>query len=136
MCAKWVADLCQSYGIRVDRGHARQWDNTLDARVAEWQFRKVKINHPKEAKAWGIVCYNQGAKRWSSDRKTFWHVEICDGKGTYYYDGKTDIPAGSSYKLARNNAEKNIISGRTSDPSEFKKLTAFTWYVYYPVRKR
>lgn len=145
-CARGVADILMwkgryspsselEHGVQVDRSHARNWDNLLDKRVATWQFKKVKIQHPKEAKAWGIVCYNQWAQAWSTDRKRYGHVELCDGTGNYLYDWKTNTPAGSCYRLSKSKQDRDIIRGTTSNPDRFKQLTAFTGYVYYPTRR-
>jgi hypothetical protein len=64
-------------------------------------------------------------QKWSK-RFDFWHVEIkgSDGKYYSYYEGTR--AAGS----AANSSEW------VKDPAEYRRITGFTGYAYYPVTKK
>lgn len=143
-CGAGVWDLLTGFGIKglpQSGRNAYLYEQWLNERPN--QFTKVAISHPSEAKPGGILVYGQNASYGSEDRMVYGHVEIKGADGNYYYDGMRREPGGSS--LDKYGADpKNKVKNQWLDeadkklqknPAEFTRVTGFTWYVYYPVRK-
>jgi hypothetical protein len=123
-CGKAVGILLNRFGIEElpqERRDGKNWTEYLTKRLG--QFKKVPISHPDEASAGAILVYDGSWDLGSSMNKNFWHVEIkwSDAKYYSYYEGSR---AGWSAATT----EKN--------PENYRKLTGFTGYAYYPVTKQ
>jgi hypothetical protein len=110
-----------------------RWEKFLDKWVQQKTFVKVKIDHPNEAKPWGIVVYRKWAL-WSIERIKYWHVEIKWGDWNYYSYYKSDILWWSTFNTSKLEYEKKVIKGTIQNPYLFKEITGFTGYVYYPIQ--
>ncbi len=128
-CWKWTGDTISKFWIEGftmgDFEWSRdgyKWKEVLDDAVERGQFIKVKINHPGDAKWWAVLIYDRGAVLWSKNRRLYWHAEIKWEDGMYRHANKMGVPAGSAHT-------------DETDPVRYRKLTWFTGYAYYPVRK-
>ena len=105
----------------------KKWWEFLEPLVPTY-FIKVKIDNHTQAKPGGLLWYN-ASKYWSAARQNAWHVEIVWADGRYYYDWVANTPCWSaltSYSWSREELLKS--------PANYKKVTGFSGYVYYPVK--
>lgn len=113
----WIESLPQSWR------DGKNWDDILNPRVSNWQFKKVAIAHPDEASAGAILVYDGSGQLGSEANKNYGHVEIKWSDGKYY----------SYYEWSRAGWS---AANNTKNPEEYRKLTGFTGYAYYPLSKQ
>ncbi len=124
-CGQAVGILLNRFGIEAlpqSGRDGKNWDDILEPRVNNGQFKKVAIKHPSEASSGAILVYDGTGSQWSNMNKDFGHVEIkwSDGKYYSYYEGTR---AGGS------------AATNEKDPDNYRKLTGFVGYAYYPIAK-
>lgn len=95
----------------------KNWDSILEKYPVNQYFNKVAVSHPDKAPAGSVLVFNEWAKRWSSARKKYGHVEIKWANNNYYSYYESPNAGGSS-----RTAEKN--------PEKYKKETGFTGFAY------
>ena len=125
----WIRWLPQSWRD----GYKWNWFLTARSR----QFKRVRIFHPSQAPDGSIITFGKNAKYGTNIRKRKGHVEVrARGAYTSYY--KSNQAAGSSLRsyakakrISPSVAEKRL----TSNPKEYKKVTAFDWYAFVPIKK-
>ena len=124
-CGRAVGILLNRFGIEAlpqSGRDGKNWDDILEPRVRNGQFKKVPIKHPNEASAGAILVYDGSGQLWSNANKNYGHVEIkwSDGKYYSYYEWQR---AGGS------------ASTNEKDPDSYRKLTGFVGFAYYPMSK-
>lgn len=135
-CWGWVWDILVDFWFsslsRDKVWESRKWRiwwQILDPLVASWHFIRVKIDNHTQAKPGGILWYG-ATEHWSPARRHAGHVEIVWGDGRYYYDGVATTAAGSALRNFSQRKQEELIT----NPKQYKTVTWFSGYVYYPVR--
>ena len=123
-CGKAVGILLNNFGFEdlpQSGRNGKEWTSFLNARSS--QFKKIAIKHPDEASPGAILVYDGSGELGSQANKTYGHVEIKGSDGKYYHYLESSRAGGSA-------------ATNEKDADEYKRLTGFTGFAYYPIQKQ
>jgi hypothetical protein len=78
-CGAAVGELLNRFGIEslpLSGRNGKNWDDILEPRVKNGQFKKIAIKHPSEAGSGAILVYDGSGQLGSNANKNYGHVEI------------------------------------------------------------